>query len=330
MNLEIIAEFAQNNIDSNGKVFSNIGEMIKTLAEKGATTVKFQYFKVENIDMESRWDIVKKYELPIEKHIQFKKMCEDANIKYFCTPFCIDTLDDLLDIGVREIKIASCDCGHLQFMSDIVERKDKIDRVILSTGMSTMEEIDASVKILLYNRFKIDLLHCVGVYPTPLHKASLGRINVLKESYGKFAEIGYSDHTLGIESAEIARAMGCTIFEKHITPDITLTNIPDHASSYPISKFEKYVEAIKNIDIVMGDEHRAVHGKEVISRNLMKRGIWFKKDLKIGHKITRDDVIMRRPLEGTVNSFHYFSVLDRKIKKAIKQNDPVIMEDLYE
>lgn len=332
-NLEIIAEFGTNHVDPNGKVLENIEELIHTLADKGATTIKFQYFKADNL-VEKGTEVhalIKNLEIPIEEHIRFKKYCDDAGVRYLCTPLCSESLDALLGIGVEEIKIASCDCGNVQFMADIVQRHSKIYRVLMSTGMSTMNEIGESMDILIDGDFRIDLLHCTSVYPTPVYRASLDMIRVLNKCYGYEAlcKIGYSDHTLGTEVVGIARAMGCVIFEKHVTPDPTLPGF-DHAYSYPIDKFEKYVEAIKYVDQVIGEERKYVNEKESVSRDAMKRGIWFKKETFAGQKITRDDIIVRRPLKGAINQVSYFSVLGKKLKESVEENDPVLMENLYE
>ncbi len=329
-NLEIIAEFGTNHVDPNGKVLENIEDLIHTLADKGATAVKFQLFKADNL-VEKNTEVhglIKNLEIALEEHVRLKKICEEIGLRYLCTPFCVESLDALLSIGVKEIKIASCDCGNLQLMSDIVQRHNKIHRVIMATGMSTLNEIGVSIDILIDGGFNIDLLHCTSVYPTPIYRASLDMIRVLKKKWGLF-NIGYSDHTLGTEVVGIARAMGCTIFEKHVTPDRTMPGF-DHAYSFPIDEFDKYVDAIKNVDQIIGEERKYVDKKEAVSRDAMKRGIWFKKEVFKGQKITRDDIIVRRPLKGAVNQTYYFSVLGKKVKKNFNEDDPVLTENLYE
>lgn len=327
--LEIIAEFGTNNVNPEGNIIPNLEELIKDLADRGTDTVKFQHFKTGGLvgKKSELWEIIEKIEQPIESHVKFKEMCERARVKYLCTPFCTESLNELLDIGVREIKIASCDCGNLQMMDDIYQNKDRIDRVILSTGMSTMNEVSLSLDVLLPSNIEIALLHCVSSYPTEEASASLNAIKILKENYGHLVTIGYSDHTLGIEAAKIARALGCEIFEKHVTYDNKAKGF-DHPYSFLIDKFDEYIEAIEWVDALMGEPKKKIHDDESTPRDLMKRGIWFDKDLRAGHTVEKDDIILRRPLKGSIDSTHYRTVLGGKLKQDIKEGDPVRLEDL--
>ena len=154
-------------------------------------------------------------------------------------------------------------------------------------------------------------------------------INFLLKHYGLIGSIGYSDHTLGIEAARIARAMGCTVFEKHVTPDVNMPGL-DHSYSFPIDKFEVYVNAIKGVDEIIGNDKKIILENEIGPRDMMKRGLWFKRSMDTGQEIIRDDIIVRRPLKGAVNQVSYFNILGKKVKKSVKENDPVIMENLYE
>lgn len=327
--MEIIAEFGTNNVDSEGNILPNLEELIQTLAKKGVDIVKFQHFKTGGLVGKNSelWGILKKLEQPIESHVKFKKMCERAGVKYLCTPLCSESLKELLDIGVREIKVASCDCGNLQMMGDLVQNEDRIDRVILSTGMSTMDEVSLSLDILMTSSIDIDLLHCVSSYPTKESSASLGVIKILKEKYGQVARIGYSDHTLGIEAAKIARALGCEIFEKHVTYDKEAPGL-DHLYSFLIDEFDKYIEAIKRVDSMIGETEKEIHEDEETSRGMMKRGIWFNGDWEKGHIIERGNIILRRPLTGAINSTYYSTVIGAKLKKNVKDGDPVRLEEL--
>ncbi len=325
MGLEIIAEFATNHTDPEGNISPSLREMMKLLKLKGADYIKFQYFKTSNLVKENTeaWDIIKKLELPIDAHIKFKKMCEEEGVKYLCTPLFPEGLNELLDIGLKEIKVASMDCGNLQMMNDLLDNKERIERIILSTGISTIEEIDLSMAVLLKGNFKIDLLHCVSSYPTSPYNASLGLVNLLKKKYGHVARIGYSDHTLDSQTAVIARVLGCEVFEKHVTLDNDQPGL-EHPHSLLISQFGKYVKAIKNVDLMIEEK------LEYENRNTMKRGIWFNRNLKKGHKISREDIILRRPLLGTVGTTSYLTILNKKLKRAVQKDSPVILEDLYE
>lgn len=327
--LEIIAEFGTNNIDPEGNIHPNLEDLIKTLSVKGAHTVKFQHLKADGLAAKGceLWDILKKLEQPIESHIRFKEMCKNAGVKYLCTPLCLETLNELLDIGVREIKIASCDCGNLQMMEELVQNKNKIDRVIMSTGMSTMGEIALSMDILLRADFKVDLLHCVSSYPTKELNASLGAIKVLRKHFGHIVRVGYSDHTISVYTAAIARALGCEIFEKHVTHNRAAPGF-DHPYSFPVETFDDYVGAIEEVGIIIGKEEKVILENEETPRQLMKRGIWFNNDLEKGHILTKDDITLRRPLKGSIDTTAYFSVLGKRLTESVKEGESVKLENL--
>lgn len=336
MKCEIIAEFGVNHI-INGNIIPNLEESIKQLSEKGASTIKFQHFYAKELVKEntpkceyhakrtktgykeSQFDMIKNLEISIDDHKWLKNLCLKHGVKYLCTPLSEKSLDELLSIGQKEIKISSCDCGNLKFLHDLVDRESDIDRVILSTGMSTFNEILKSVYILNKGNFIVDVLHCTSSYPTKPNNTNLAVINQLQNSIAN--NIGFSDHTIGVHAAMIARSLGCKIFEKHVTPNLDMEG-PDHLASMAIDSFKQYTDAIELAHTLMGS-NKQIQDSEKELRALMKKGMWFTTDLLAGSTIEKQHIILSRPAQGTTSAYFYYDVIGKTTTKDVKKGDPI-------
>lgn len=204
--IKIIAEIASSH---NGDV-ELAKKMIKVAAETGVDIVKFQSWQSKNVDEsdpdKSRYESL---ELSDEAHYILKDECEKNGVEFMTTCYDTSRIDFLKKLGLKTIKIASTDLKHFNFLKKV---RENFDEVIVSSGMSTKEEIEKSVEILKTGKYTI--MHCVSVYPCPLEKANLEKLRWLK---GITSSVGYSDHTQGIEAAVFSMGMGVDYIEKHFT-----------------------------------------------------------------------------------------------------------------
>ena len=223
----IIAEAGDNH---NGN-FELALKLVDKAVEAKADCVKFQTFITENVisrlaekaeyqkdntgEEESQFDMVKRLELSFNQFREIQKYCKTKNIMFLSTPFDLDSIDFLQEIDIPFWKIPSGEITNLPYLIKIAETGKN---VILSTGMCTMEEIAAALKVLRdHGAGKITLLHCNTEYPTPYEDVNLNAMKTLREVFG--GEVGYSDHTQGVEVAIAAAASGAAVIEKHFTLD---------------------------------------------------------------------------------------------------------------
>ena len=230
----IIADCSSNHMGNMDIAF----EMIKLAAEAGIDTVKFQSWRADNIPKDfPYYDSVYarhyKTQLSDDDHIRLIEHCNDNNINFLTTCFDIDRVDFLASLGISEIKVASPDCVSFNLLDLLMK---KFPRLIISTGMSTDEEIESMINHV--KGHDVIVLHCVSIYPTPLDKVNLERIEWLK-SFG--VRVGFSDHSLGTEASMLAIAMGVEIIEKHFTLSRSLPG-KDQSMSTEINEFKRIVE----------------------------------------------------------------------------------------
>jgi len=203
--VKIIAEAATNH----GGDIVLAKEMVHAAKESGADAVKFQSWQVRTM----------------EDHYTLMEECENTGIEFMTTCFDIKRVDFLSGLGLRSVKVASTDVGSISMLRRL---RESFEHIILSTGMSTEDEVEAAAQVLKTGKFT--LLHCVSLYPTPLDKAGLGRMLWLS----RFSpSVGYSDHTLGNDAAKAAVAMGADIVEKHFTLKRDPDNIFSNMSALP-------------------------------------------------------------------------------------------------
>lgn len=283
--------------------------LIDEAAEGGADAIKFQTYKAETLaskDSPAYWDTSQEptksqFEL-FSKHDKFwkaemvalKKHCDSVGIEFLSTPFDIesaDFLNDLMDV----YKISSSDLTNKPFIEHVCSKNKPI---ILSTGASTLWEIQEAVSWIQANGNKLALLHCVLNYPTPDKNANLGRILGLKKSFPEFL-IGYSDHTLpgDMHNCEVAALLGSVIIEKHFTHDKTLPG-NDHYHAMDKNdlilmnnRFDKMLELVGNTTV-------ETYSYEQKSRDNARRSLVARRKIPKGHVITHKDLTFKRPAYG--------------------------------
>lgn len=275
----------------------------------GADVVKFQTWITENIitksvskadyqventkNNDSQFDMLKKFELSQEDFKKIKEYCEKIGIIFASTADDKDSLDFLVDLGIPFIKVGSGDIGNVSYLRYIGSKKLP---VILSTGMSTLEDIKISLDALRQGGTKnITLLHCTTNYPCPMEDVNLNAMDTLIEEFG--LPVGYSDHTKGIEVSIAAVSKGATVIEKHFTLDKNMEG-PDHLASTEPDEFKKMVDLIRNIEKALGDGKKVPTNDEInISKVVFKR-IVAAKEIKKGETITEDKIACKRNEKG--------------------------------
>lgn len=253
---------AEAGVNHNGDI-ETAKRLVDVAAVAGADAVKFQTFKAENLvcknarkadyqmettdQEESQFEMLKKLELTPSMHERLLEYCNQKNIMFLSTPFDIESLHYLITLGCEMIKIPSGEITNYPFLKEVGKTGKK---VILSTGMSTLEEVRDAVKVLKDNGSSdVTVLHCNTEYPTPYNDVNLQAMYTLKKELGIPA--GYSDHTQGIEVPIAAAALGASVIEKHFTLDKTMEG-PDHKASLEPDELQAMVRAIRNIEGALG------------------------------------------------------------------------------
>lgn len=295
---------AEAGVNHNGDVNLAL-KLCDAAKEAGADVVKFQTWKTEEIITqnvaqaeyqkentgvhESQFDMLKKLELTHEEFQKVKEHCDNIGIQFASTADEAGSLDFLLTLGIPFIKIGSGEIGNVSYLRYMGSKKMP---VILSTGMSSLADIDISLQALREGgATDITLLHCTTSYPCTLENVNLNAMNTIRDAFKLPA--GYSDHTLGSTVAVAAVAMGAKVVEKHFTLDKNMEG-PDHKASADPAEFKEYVKAIRDIEAAMGDGRKVPTGVEKeISKVVLKR-IVARKPIAEGQVITEDDVCVKR------------------------------------
>ena len=271
----------------------------------GADIVKFQTWITEKIitqnvkqadyqsentgSNQSQFDMLKKLELSYDDFREIKKYCDEIGIIFASTADEQDSLDFLVDLGIPFIKIGSGDIGNIPYLRYMGTKKMP---VILSTGMSTLGDVEISIQALREGGAKnIKLLHCTTNYPCPYNDVNLKAMDTLRTAFG--LDVGYSDHTEGIEVAIAAVARGATIIEKHFTLDKNMDG-PDHKASMEPDEFSCMVDCIRHIESAIGDGQKIpTKTEDEISKVVLKR-IVARREIMLGDLITEINVCVKR------------------------------------
>lgn len=283
--------------------------LIEEASKAGADIVKFQTYHTEKLvcknaqkaayqmertdETETQYDMLKKLELSIEMHYTLIEHCRKCNIRFLSTPFDEDSVNMLEKIGMDMYKIPSGEITNFPYLKKIGSlQKD----IILSTGMSTINEVRAAVDILKRSGTKkISILHCNTQYPTPMKDVNLHAILTLKDELG--LPVGYSDHTKGIEVPIAAVALGATIIEKHFTLDKDMEG-PDHKASADPVEFKNMVAAIRNIEQALGNGVKEPTESEKANINIVRKSIVAKRKILKGELFTKENITVKRPGNG--------------------------------
>lgn len=312
-------------------------ELAKQLIEKaalaGADAVKFQTFKTEKLVCrdakkaeyqrrttdkgESQYAMLKKLELTGLMHLELMEHCKKCGIQFLTTPFDEESLQMVVEYGISPIKVSSGDLTNYPFLKKIAETGKP---VILSTGMSTLEEVRESVKLLQKNGSgSITVLHCNTEYPTPMEDVNLRAMLTLKEELG--VETGYSDHTLGIEIPIAAAALGATVIEKHFTLDKTMEG-PDHKASLEPLELSAMVQAVRNIEKALGNGEKVPSKSEQKNAEVARKSIVAAIDIFAGEVLTEDKLTTKRPGNG-ISPMDWEKLIGKKVNRDYKADEMI-------
>lgn len=273
-------------------------DYVKFQTFRGAAVIskyaqKAAYQKETTDSEESQLDMVRKYELTLEHHKELISHCEAKSIAFLSTPFDLDSIDLLNNLGLDTLKIPSGEITNLPYLEVIAKLKKNI---ILSTGMSNLGEVESAVNLLQkYGTTNITLLHCTTEYPAPYEDVNLNAMLTLKQAFG--LPVGYSDHTKGIEVSLAAVAMGATLIEKHFTLDKNMEG-PDHKASLEPHELQQLVSSIRNIEQSMGDGKKCVSTAEEKNKAIARKSIVAKIAIKKGEVFTSENLTTKRPGDG--------------------------------
>lgn len=325
---------AEAGVNHNGSI-----ELAKKLVEKakeaGVNYIKFQTFKAsklvtkaakqaeyqqKNIGKEgdSQYQMLKKLELSPEEHEILIGYCHQLGIKFFSTAFDFDSIEYLHSLNLGLWKIPSGEVTNYPFLKRIAAYNEP---TILSTGMCDMEDVRAAVDALYKNglsKENLILLHCNTEYPTPFEDVNLKAMDSLRKEFG--VEVGYSDHTKGIEVPIAAVALGATVIEKHFTLDRNMEG-PDHKASLEPDELKAMVSAIRNIEkAVGGDGTKHVSESEKKNIAIARKSIVAACDIKAGELFTEQNLTVKRPGNG-ISPMRWENVVGSKAKRDFSEDD---------
>lgn len=252
---------------------------------------------------ESQLDMCRKIHLPLNDYVELKSLCEKTGIGFMSTPFDLVSVDFLASLGQDYFKVPSGEITNLPYLRKIAAAGFP---VILSTGMSTLDEIEDAVKILTgshpdypseskLTRDDITVLHCNTQYPTPYGDVNLLAMNEIGCRLG--VRVGYSDHTKGIEVPVAAVALGAVMVEKHFTLDRNMPG-PDHKASLEPSELAEMVRMIRNVELALGSDRKTVTDSERPNMVVARKSIVAARPIRKGEALTEENITVKRPGNG--------------------------------
>lgn len=327
MKVYIIAEAGVNH---NGSI-ELAKKMVDKAKEVGADCIKFQTFISENIvtktavkaeyqrqqtgTAESQLDMLKNLELSFDEFDELNEYCKEKGIEFLSTAFDFESIDFLDSIGMKRWKIPSGEITNLPYLIKIAKLGKP---VILSTGMSTIEDIRAAVSVLKENGSgEITVLHCTTEYPAPYYDVNLKAMNTIQSEFN--VRVGYSDHTKGIEIPIAAVAMGAKIIEKHFTLDRNMEG-PDHKASLEPNELKAMIDAIRNVELAIGDGIKKPAESEKKNLQVARKSIVAKRKILKGEYFSEVNLTVKRPGNG-ISPMKWFEVIGQIAKRDFEEDE---------
>ncbi|MCR5293956.1 MAG: N-acetylneuraminate synthase [Lachnospiraceae bacterium] len=326
MSVYIIAEAGVNH---NG-CFELACKLVDAAKSAGVDCIKFQTFKSQNLVSSnaqkaeyqkgttgdgSQVDMLKKLELSYEEFLLLKAYCDKTGITFLSTPFDLESIDFLNSIDMPFWKIPSGEITNLPYLLALAKTGKP---VVMSTGMCDMAEIRAAIKVLRENGTKdIKLLHCNTEYPTPFEDVNLKAMETMKNAFG--LDVGYSDHTKGIEVPIAAAALGAVVIEKHFTLDRNMDG-PDHKASLEPDELAGMVSGIRHIEQALGTGDKKPSLSEKKNIAAARKSIVAKRKIKMGDELTKDNITVKRPGSG-ISPMKWFEVLGKKAVRDFEEDE---------
>ena len=331
---------AEAGVNHNGS-YENAKKLILAGAEAGVDYVKFQTFKADrlvskhaekadyqkrnmNDEITTQFEMLKKLEMPESWHHDLIKYADSLGIKFLSTGFDEESIDFLDSIKIELFKIPSGEITNKPFLEHIAKKKKPI---IVSTGMANIEEVRAAIKVLNNNgiqKTSITILHCNTEYPTPMLDVNLKAMLTLKEEFD--VNIGYSDHTLGIEVSIAAVALGASVVEKHFTLDKSMEG-PDHKASLDPFELKLMVTSIRNVEKALsGSGIKEPSASEIKNIKIARKSLHTKKSITSGQTLKREDLIMMRPGDG-ISPMDIDLYINKQIKFNLPEGHKILKSD---
>jgi N-acetylneuraminate synthase/N,N'-diacetyllegionaminate synthase len=327
---------AEAGVNHNGEL-ALAHQLVDAAADAGVDAVKFQTFDPEALasaeapkaayqaratGSESQREMLKRLALTESAHVELKKHAEDRGLLFLSTPFETASAALLDRLGVAAFKVPSGELTNHPFLRDLARRGRPL---LISTGMSDMEEVDAAVRAVRdAGEIPLALFHCTSSYPAPPETANLRAMETLRRRFG--VPIGYSDHTLGATVPLAAVALGAELLEKHLTMSRSLPG-PDHAASIEPEELRALVRELRVIESALGDGVKAVQPCERETQMVARKSLFAARDLAAGETLGAADLAARRPGTG-ISPARMAAVIGRRLKHAVPCDAMLREEDL--
>jgi len=327
---------AEAGINHNGSI-EMARQLISAAANAGADAVKFQTFRTESLvtkralkadyqkkagrSDESQYEMLRKVELDHDSHRELMSCCVEKGVMFLSSPFDLESIDFLDALGLEMFKIPSGEITNLPYLRRMGCLRKK---VLLSTGMSNLGEIEDALEVLTAagtNKDDITVLHCNTEYPTSMSDVNLRAMNTIKQAFQ--VRVGYSDHTLGIEIPIAAVALGASVIEKHFTLDKTLDGA-DHKASLDADEFRAMVNAIRNTELAMGESIKKPSHGEAKNIEIVRKSIVAAREIKKGEILSEKNLTTKRPGSG-INPMRWDDVIGKKAPRDFQPDDMIIL-----
>ncbi len=306
-------------------------QLVDQAKEAGADCIKFQTFKAKNIASknakkatyqkeqtgadETQLQMLENLELSFEEFRALHAYCQAKEIAFLSTAFDFDSIDFLNELKMDVWKIPSGDITNLPYLMQIAALNMP---VILSTGMSTMAEIEAALQVLKqHGAGEITVLHCTTEYPAPMEDVNLLAMKTIGEAFG--VSIGYSDHTKGIEIPIAAVAMGATVIEKHFTLDRSMEG-PDHKASLEPHELKAMVQAIRNVEKAIGNGEKKPAPSEEKNIAVARKSIVAQHNIQKGELFSTENITVKRPGDG-LSPMKWFEVIGQRAARDFEEDE---------
>jgi N,N'-diacetyllegionaminate synthase len=328
---------AEAGVNHNGSLKKAL-ELIDIAASAGANAIKFQTFKAENLvtdyapkaqyqnyksqKKETQFQMLKKLEFTEAMHNECFKECKKKKIIFISSAFDIESLIYLKQFKLNYFKVPSGEITNIPYLEFLGKFEKKI---ILSTGMSSILEIKKAVKTLSINGTKkknITLMQCTSAYPAPYDEINLNTIATLKSIFK--LNIGFSDHSLGVQASIAAVALGAKVIEKHLTLSKKLKG-PDHRASLDPKEFKFMVQSIRIVEKTLGDKIKKITKTEKKNISIIRKSIVAKKNIKRGERFTNENVTTKRPAGG-LSPINWKKVIGRKAIRNFSYDDFILFK----
>lgn len=326
MSVYIIAEAGVNH---NGS-FELACKLVDAAKTAGVDCIKFQTFKSKNLVSHnaqkaeyqkgttgegSQVDMLQKLELSYDEFIKLKVYCDSVGITFLSTPFDFDSIEFLNSIDLPFWKIPSGEITNLPYLLALARTGKP---VVMSTGMCEMAEIEAAIRVLQENGTKeIKLLHCNTEYPTPYEDVNLKAMQTMRDAFG--LEVGYSDHTKGVEVPVAAVALGAVVIEKHFTLDRNMEG-PDHKASLEPEELADMVQSIRHIEKALGSGDKTPSPSEKKNIAVARKSIVARQAIKAGEELTVENITVKRPGSG-ISPMKWFDVIGTKAIRDFQEDE---------